>query len=468
MSKGLIGGLAAVVGVLALATVGVLMASGDDSRRSAAISSSKTFVSGKSVLYEGTKLLGFLQSSEGCDTHGNVVDEPASVGQVVTRKHVGVPVYEPCVIRFGADMDPAIFSWMQDMLEQKSGPKTLSIVDTDFNYKAQSGIELTNATISKVTLPALDQQESKKAFVFELTLQPEVTRSIQPVSSTVSAGSKTTKAALAANFKVSLSGLPKTEGVAKVSSWSATQKASEAAVGETRTLQKSPPTVSLGTIDLSVLPAKSSEFDTWFDDFLIKGKNAQTDEKTLTIDLYDQSLKNVVMTYSFKGVGIFRAALGRNDGSEKLRTNTYSLYVEEAVLPFAKAAAPPPPPPPPPPPETGKTETAPAETEPAETKPIETVPTEREQALAGPASLKASTAGESEAELAWAPVEGAEEYVILASQERGGPYDELGRSKETGTIASGLKSGVTYYFVVRGVVKDTETADSPEAEAIAG
>ena len=475
MSKGLIGGLTVVVGVLAIATVAVLMASGDDSRRTAAISTaSRTYVAGKSLLYDGSKQLGYLDSFQGCNARGNVVEAKGGTDPV-TRKHISNVIAEPCVIRFGAEMDATVFTWMKDTLGHSPSRKNLWIVETDFNYVPKSGIQLGNAAISKIALPAFSAQDAKQPLLFELTLEPELVKDFEPCcgsfSPTVAKGlAPRTKSALTSNFKVTISGMTKAEGVTKVSAWSATQTMPEDSIGEVREVVKEPAVLSLGNLELTVSRAKSAAFDDWFEDFVVDGHNGQANERTLTVDVYDQTLTTVLASFTFDGVGIFRAA--RSGSGEQSATKIYSLYVEEADLTIGTPTVSPPPAPPaappaspPPPAETEPTETTPTETERAETEPTEG---EQEPLREGPASLKAATAGESEVELAWQPVEGAEAYLILASLDPGGPYDEVGTASETGTIVSGLKSGATYHFVVRALVKEAETGDSPEATATAG
>ncbi len=64
--------------------------------------------------------------------------------------------------------------------------------------------------------------------------------------------------------------------------------------------------------------------------------------------------------------------------------------------------------------------------------------------------------------LEWAPVDEAEGYVILMSREPGGDYAEVARSDGPTAVVEKLEGGTPYYFVVRALKGETQSANSAE------
>jgi phage tail-like protein len=482
MSRRVVAGAAlAIAGLIAVVGIGIVVAGGGDRRIGAASAEKRGYVAGKFVLYDGAGLqLGFPNSVKGCGIGANVVTEQLGP-ESASSKHISQPVYDPCVIEVGTGMDRSLYDWIGDMLARKPSRKNLWIVATDFAYKAQSGIRLLDAVLTEVKFPALDAS-SKDIAKLTLTIEAESLRKFDPccgsftpgsVSSKGSAAKDVQKKWLPSNFRLKLDGI-EVKKVNKIGAWVARQGVAVDEIGEFREASKEPGKLELG--DLAVTqPATEVDLDSWFESFVVNGKNDQESEKAATLEFLAPDLKNVLFELTFSGVGIFRMADDEFEaGSENIRRQTFSLYVEQAALtakPGDVVATSPPPPPPPPPPATTTTPQPPApEPPPPPPTTTETVPTETTPALEpGPGKLEAvSGPAAGEIQLTWSPVPEGEGYIILIAGEPGGPYEEVGRTRRTSFVVGGLETESPYYFVVRAIVFGEETADSPEASARAG
>jgi hypothetical protein len=469
MAKRLALGIAlAIAGLIAITGIGILVARGDDRVLGAA--AERSYVAGRYVLdIDGERVLA--QSVKGCGVAADVIEQEANAEGIV-RKHVSQPVYEPCVIDVApSGLGKSLYEWIRSTLDRKGGPKNLSILAADYAYKVRAGSQLSNAYLTKVTFPGPDASAKEPAYL-QLTIEPESWSKATGWIGTdlkASVQTATQKKWPPANFRLTIPGLDTTK-VAKIGAFTATQKVAADAVGELREYEKTPGKLELGNLVVTSATANNEKFHQWFDSFVIQGNNAQSDEKTATLEYLDPNMKNVLFTLSFSGVGVFRVEEDAAESSkDKLARETFWLYLEEAS--FASGSLAPPPSPPPPPP-TGTTPPPPApEPPPPATTTEETVPTETtlEELAPGPEKLEALAGPErGDVQLSWAPVAEAEGYIVLFASEPGGPYEEVGRTRRTSFIISGLDSEVAYYFVVRALVFGEETADSPEAAARAG
>ena len=462
----------AVLGPLVLGGIAVVAGGGDDLRRLGA-ADKRSYASGHFALYTDTQgseqHLGFLKSFSGCGIRANVAGVGPGDDNVI-RKHVSNIAYEPCIVRFGiTGMDPAIYGWINDSLSHKANRRGFWIVSSDFDFKAKTGIHIVDAAIEKVVFPQFDGA-SKDAAYIALTLRPDSIAEFEQCCGTFTPGnvkgavSKQQKLWLASNFRLVLGNTADTLKISEISSWEFRNE-EPASVGEEKVVQRGVPELNLGDLQVTMAKSTSASWRKWFDDFVIKGNNGKDYETTARIEFLAPNMKDVIGTLTFSGVGVVaHEGSGQEANKDTIARETYTLYVEEASFAVVgeKPAAPPPPPPPPPPPTsttTTGTTTAEPPPPPPPPPPTETTP---EKLVAGPEDLKASAVGEGEVELVWSAVEGAEYYVILASSERGGEFNELATAREPAITVADLRPGV-YTFVVRAVVREAETADSPEA-----
>jgi hypothetical protein len=346
----LIGVALAVLGLVLVAGIAVFVA--DNDRRVGALNDNRTYAAGRFFVEINGTMVSGVKSVSGCDTFSNVIKEqPATDG--VIPKHVGVPKYDPCVIEVTHDMGAEAYNWIRAMLSRNAVTKTVKIIEADYNYKERSRRTLLNATLAEVAFPAVSG-DSKDPAAIRLTIAPEVVQTSTSNAGATVQGAVTgpkQKSWLASNFKLTIPGLPATR-VSKISSFVATQEVTEGAIGVTRDYQKEPGKLQLGDLLLDVSAVDAGGWDAWFHSFVVQGNNGQTDEKTATLEFLSPNMVDVLLTLSFKGVGIFRAGAPALDSSEKIARKSYSLYAEEVVFSSpafgAGATASPPPPPPPP------------------------------------------------------------------------------------------------------------------------
>ncbi len=460
----------ATLGLLAVGTIGILVSGGD--RRIGAITSGSYIGAARWGLELNGVALPGLQSVAGCRHRGDSISVKTQSGAGATEveKHPSAARLEPCVLRIGYSEKKPMYEWINATLAGQAQKKDLELMEINASTnKVMVELELENALITKVGLPALDAGSSKVNFVVDLTIVPEhLARTDYGASGPSAPAVIQAQKSLGSTFKLTIPGVQNSDKVTSISPIIVKQGITQTEVGGLQTATADPGDLELGDLDVVTGLGFAAGFNSWFQSFFIQGNSSPAEEKTGTIELLDSTLVNTLLTIRLEGMGIYDAYDIRSGESAR---RGYSLYVEGAsfVFPTSSATSPPPPPPssppppttPPPPPTT--TEAAPPTPPPP---PAETATTETSRELQAPARLFATLVSKTEVTLEWEPSERAEGYVVLFSLDPRAEYKEIARSKEPFYAVSELAGGPPYYFVVRALRGEEQSVDSPVAEVM--
>ena len=313
--------IAVLVVAAAIGGIVYVLSGGDDSRRTGALSG-RSYATGTVVLQAEGVSLGRLKSAS-C---GAVSADVARVAAVETKvpvdaKQIGPAKYESCELTFGWSMDKSLFTWISDALASKAAPKNLTLSYLDFNYVEKSRLDLDQAAITKVEMPALDAGNNIPVYV-TLTVAPQSILAAAGSGATVQVPpTSSSKSQLGSNFRFDYGGSPLTK-VTKVESWSfevdpATQKALLGEVG-----------ITVNETDPRMASLSSS-----FKKFLIDGENGDKSETTASIVLLNSTLTAANATVAFTGVGWAAGELvGATSADNSIAKRRYSFYMESATL----------------------------------------------------------------------------------------------------------------------------------------
>jgi len=290
------------------------------------------YSSGKFALELEGKAAGFVKSVEGGEPFGAVVPEPPGADGVV-KKHIGQVLFEPLVITFGVGMAKELYSWMSEVLNRQQRARSGAIVFLNYDFTEVERLEWRNGLITEVRFPALDGS-SKEPVFFTITIAVEQTTMKASSGKAQSGfGSKSQKKASVSNFRFTVSGLESASTkVKRVSALTVTQPV----VREERGI------VHPGTLDVSnvlvTLPVASAQpWLDWVDDVLIDGKTDDASERTATLQLLDQTLKDALFTVTLSHVGPVRARRQVDAGElDAIAQVEVELYCESIA--FAPAA----------------------------------------------------------------------------------------------------------------------------------
>ena len=426
----------AVAGLIGLGLLAVL--AGDDDRRAGALVGGTAVAAENWVLRVDNQLVGQLASVETCGPVVAVVLQNVShtSGQPTQTATAGEKSQTSCVLRFKPFQDPALVAWLNQTLNGQVVKRDLDVEAYSADGQGILKLQLDDSLIRQIVFPRVTPGISG-AYVVTVSVQPQAVVRQEPFNDNFLGDPPESVAGF--QLKIDGQSVSDVRGVGPIV---VDQQLSElhqsTPNGGVRTVYQ-PGQLTVQQLKVTTEPDPQSPLANWFSSVVgAQTQAALNQSKQVTLSLLggnQQPGLNIV----FPSMGIANAT-----DSPDLTERTYSLYLRTSrslalsVPPPPASPAPPATPPPPPPTET---------------------------TVAAPKELTAKLRSASDAELQWSPVEKVEGYVILMALSPGGDYIEVARSAEPSAVVSKLEGGPPYYFVVRAYVGETQSENSPEAEA---
>jgi hypothetical protein len=280
---------------------------------------------------------GFLAAADGGDISADVISEPSGPAGFV-KKHIGQPKYEDFELQAGFELAKPFYDWIIAAWSLKPQRKSGAIVSTDVNQKPVSERQFENAVLSEVTIPALDGS-SKEAGYLKVKLSPEHTRTAKAAGTVGKVPVGKQKAFVASNFRVEIGGLDCTR-VSKVDAFTVKQAVSADNVGEVRIRTKQPTSVEFPNLKITLAEASAKTWDAWFEDFVVKGNNGDTNEKSGVLFFLAPDRKAELARITLHNLGIVALRRHRQGaGADAIQRVTAELYCERMELHVGPAPA---------------------------------------------------------------------------------------------------------------------------------
>lgn len=279
---------------------------------------------------------GFLKSVDGGAIVGEVVTEPGSA-TYYQKKHIGNVKYSEFSVRLGFSMSKDIYDWITATLlgtyERKSG----AIVAADFNYKEKARREFHDALLTEIGFPALDASSKDPAYLV-LKFAPDLTERKAGSGAQLSAAPQKQKQWLPANFRFELGKLPAGK-VSKIDAFTIKQTAVTDDLGEARDYAKEPGKLEFPNLKVTFAESDAGPWEAWHEDFVIKGNNDESQEKTGAIVFLSPNLKEELARVELLNVGIVSVEPEQGDAAEaKIPRITAELYCERMTFKYGGPA----------------------------------------------------------------------------------------------------------------------------------
>lgn len=258
---------------------------------------------------------GLVTSPQGGTISAPVIREPRGA---FVHKRLGAPAPEPIELFLDLYLQKVVYEWINEFWQGQAIAKSGSLIALDANFQATTELQFENAVISATTVPAVDAM-SKTACALAVQLSPTATN-LRNASGPVAGLAPTQKKAwLASNFRLNIDGLDTTR-VSSVSALTITN-------GEKSTIDFP---------DLRVLfeEQSSKTWADWHDQFVVQGKNDDTQEKTGSVVFLSPDLQSQLGSVTFSGLGIYRLALEPTlpGGPINIRRTVAQLYCQRMDL----------------------------------------------------------------------------------------------------------------------------------------
>jgi hypothetical protein len=272
----------------------------------------------------------WLTSFHGGDAVGDVVEFADGSDPVVRKRLTGLH-FSDLELECAADMTTALLDWIRSTLAHDPVRKSGAVSVFDRNLRELWRVEFDNALMTEIRIPALDAS-AKQRFEIGLGLSPELTRRDNKSGQRTAAPStKSQKALLASNFRLTIDGL-ETSKVSNIDPFAVRVNVTAGETGEHRRVTTGPPRVQVPNIVVTIADASANQWWSWHEDFLIKGNNGPDRTRQGALELLSADLKTAALRFTFGGLGLVSlttAMSAATDAAPRLRAE---LYCEQINL----------------------------------------------------------------------------------------------------------------------------------------
>jgi hypothetical protein len=235
----------------------------------------------RNILHIDGAVCGFVKSAESGGGVADIIEEPPLGGLV--KKRVGQPRWEDLELQVDLQLTDKVYNWIAASWRGDPQARNVLITTVDFELNVIRRREFHRTLLTETTVPALDGA-SKDAGVLTLKLAPEAARTL-PGGGTVPAPQPAVvRRWLLSNFRLELPGLDCTR-VTKMDSFTVKQTFTSAN-GDVR----EPGPLSFPNLTVTLSEQSAQTWQSWFNNFVLEGNNADSEEKTGRLTLLTPTL----------------------------------------------------------------------------------------------------------------------------------------------------------------------------------
>jgi hypothetical protein len=217
------------------------------------------------------------------------------------KRIIGPPQWEDIELRLDLPLAGPVRDWIMAFWTGKPVPRTVVVTTVDGELNVIRKRKLRNALLTGTSIPALDAASNEPGFL-TLRVAPESVAT-GPVGGRLAVPSSTMGSLWSlSNFRLELPGLDCTR-VVRIDSFTVTQPFADPLEGG-RTPVPGP--LSFPDLTVTVHEIAAPTWQSWFETFVVEGRNAATDEKNGRLTLLGPDLAKELAWIGLFNVGIFR------------------------------------------------------------------------------------------------------------------------------------------------------------------
>jgi hypothetical protein len=274
-----------------------------------------------------------LEDFEGGGVKAGVTTEETGSENDPPMKNISSLFFEPMVARTGISMGKSLYGWIKGTIDKANMRKDGCVVSVNGDRRAAAFRHFHKALLTAITLPTLDVNSKDSAF-FVIEFEPEkITYKDGDALNLSDAIDTMQKDWLCSGFRLRLGDLPCTH-VSKIDSFTIRQIVKPEVKGDFRVSTRMLTKLEIPHLKITFSPAIIKPWAAWFNEFVVKGRNSQTDELSGTIEFLDSCGKEVLGSIDLSHVGIFALSeeKARGEGNNKISHYVAKLYVEKMAL----------------------------------------------------------------------------------------------------------------------------------------
>jgi hypothetical protein len=271
-----------------------------------------------------------FRSWEGGEARSEPVSEKATTSGWV-KKHGGGLIYRDLALELPLVPSPIIEAWIQSFLAANPARKNIVVERLRPNGTFASGRSFLNGLLTEVTFPALDAAASKESGELTLRITPESSQSVTSASTAKGLAPQSARARGVAGFRLAIDGLD-CDRVTHVEPIAIRLQVVDQPGGELRDYEKQPGRLEIPNLTFMLHESEAATWDSWLQDFVVRGNNGDGQEKQGTLEFLDREAK-AIFTLRLKHLGIIglRREKFEPDGATSGRVRA-ELYCEEMEL----------------------------------------------------------------------------------------------------------------------------------------
>lgn len=282
---------------------------------------------------------GYLKKFEGLQMEADVVsDDPGPDN--TQKKHVANIRWSPAKATIGVGMGKKLYGVIRQAFAAQQNPFDGALVVADVNYKIQSSLAFTGATLSSMTFPKLDGS-SKDAAYFDLEWEAEMVRWLKGDNSDMRRP-PAAKAWLSSNFRFEMGSLPCSR-VATVESFTWRRTVVPVLIGAPGAPGTPGSVQARVTVPNISVEVSMADFDAWLQAatrWFVDGNHEEKDEMPGAIVFLAPDMKTEIGRVTLKNCGFAKFSRGALEAnSDKAARFSCEFYVEEMEFTLADTEA---------------------------------------------------------------------------------------------------------------------------------
>jgi hypothetical protein len=286
--------------------------------------------SGNLFLTLGGVKCGPVRSAAGGFVTADVIVSGGAAGDFAS-KHISTVRYEPFEISVGFSNAAPVYDWVADTWKRKFDRKTGSLVLTDYKLDAKREREFTDALLTEATFPTFDAASKEQGFL-TLKFRADLVKEKSASGKQDAAASAKAKQWLRSNFRLQIDGLDCTK-VSKIESLSVTSKVAEDQVGEFKKPALEATTIDFPNLGITLSEVSSKTWFDWLEDFVINGKNDESNQRSGTIQHLAADAKTELARIKLLGLGIYQLETLSTEKVSSVKAELYCKRMELVVKP---------------------------------------------------------------------------------------------------------------------------------------
>lgn len=277
----------------------------------------------------GGKTAGYLSSFQPPSYEVEEIAQGLGADWVTKKMHGAAKIGE-CTASMNISQAGELLDWVASVWRKQCIEMEAAIMLADQDYNVRRRIDMMGCVISGLEFPALDAKDGKKSLEITTKFKPESIKYTPGGGKLQAVLGQKAKNWLTSNWKVTIPGIPG-EYVTKVELPKLTPKIAEEAHGGFRLPNRHYAAIDISSMKIEI---SSAGFDP-AKDLAIKviqdGVISEAEYFDILVDVYDQSLKTVLGTFTCIGCGLkkFDWSGKLEGGKEGMAGSTLEFMVEE-------------------------------------------------------------------------------------------------------------------------------------------